>query len=121
MWSHWPQRKAVRGKSVTSDTRDLNSLKSFCYIKKDAANGQFKDGDGDEGYSLKGVIAIVIFTTMSTFVSITRTHPRVSAIFLKNGQSRASFFVYFRLFKQTLQFLQQINVKKVHLLYCAGI
>ena len=35
----------------------------------------------------------------------------------------ASFFVYFRLFKQTLQFLQQIYVKKCfdHPVYGAGI
>ena len=31
------------------------------------------------------------------------------------------FFVYFRLFKQTKQFLQQINVKNVHPVYSAGI
>ena len=31
------------------------------------------------------------------------------------------FFVYFRLFKQTLQFLQQINVKNVHPIYGARI
>ena len=31
------------------------------------------------------------------------------------------FFIYFRLFKHTLQFLQQINVKNVHLVYGAGI
>ena len=31
------------------------------------------------------------------------------------------FFAYFRLFKQKLQFLQQINVKNVHPVYGAGI
>ena len=31
------------------------------------------------------------------------------------------FLVYFRLFKQTLQFLQQIYVKNVHPVYGAGI
>ena len=31
------------------------------------------------------------------------------------------FFVYFRLFKQTLQFSQQINVKNVHPVNGAGI
>ena len=31
------------------------------------------------------------------------------------------FFVYFRLFKPTLKFLQQINVKNVHPVYDAGI
>ena len=30
-------------------------------------------------------------------------------------------FIYFRLFKQTLQFLQQINVKNAHLVYGAVI
>ena len=29
-------------------------------------------------------------------------------------------FVYFRLFKQTLQFLQQMNVKNSHLVHGAG-
>ena len=33
----------------------------------------------------------------------------------------ASFLFYFRLFKQTLQFLQQIYVKNVHPVYGAGI
>ena len=31
------------------------------------------------------------------------------------------FFVYFRLFKETIQFLQEINVKNVHPVYSAGI
>ena len=31
------------------------------------------------------------------------------------------FFVYFSLFKQTLQFLRQIYVKKFHPVFCAGI
>ena len=31
------------------------------------------------------------------------------------------FFIYFHLFKQTLQFLQQINVKNVHPVYRAGV
>ena len=30
------------------------------------------------------------------------------------------FFVYFRLFRQTLQYLQQINVKNFHPVYSAG-
>ena len=33
--------------------------------------------------------------------------------FLKNWAILCLFFVYFRLFKQSLQFLQQINVKNV--------
>ena len=37
---------------------------------------------------------------------------RVGILGFLNGPSPASFFVYFDLFKQTLQFLQQINVKK---------
>ena len=36
------------------------------------------------------------------------------------GQPR-DLVVYFRLFKQILQFLQQINVKNVHPVYSAGI
>ena len=31
------------------------------------------------------------------------------------------FFVYFRLFKQTIKFLQQINVNNVHRVHGAGI
>ena len=37
-----------------------------------------------------------------------------------NGPSPACF-IYFRLFEQTLQFLQQINLKNVHPVYGAGI
>ena len=38
----------------------------------------------------------------------------------KRGHPRL-FLIYFRLFKQTLQFLQQINVKNVHPVYGPGI
>ena len=44
--------------------------------------------------------------------------------FLKNGPTPASFPFIFGLFKQTIQFLQQINVKKcpnVHPVYSTGI
>ena len=41
--------------------------------------------------------------------------------FFKKWAILGLFFVYFRLFKQTLQFLQQINVKNVHPVYGAGI
>ena len=41
--------------------------------------------------------------------------------FLKNGPTSASFLFIFVLFKQTLQFLQQIYVKNVHPVYGAGI
>ena len=40
--------------------------------------------------------------------------------FLKMGHPRP-LFVYFHLFKETLQFLQQINVKNVHPIYSDGI
>ena len=41
--------------------------------------------------------------------------------FLKKWAIPGPFFVYFRLFKQTLQFLQQIYVKNAHLVSIAGI
>ena len=41
--------------------------------------------------------------------------------FFKNWPCQDSFPFYFRLFKHTLQCLQQINVKNVHLVYNAGI
>jgi len=41
-------------------------------------------------------------------------------IFLKNVLTPASFLFIFGLFKQTLQFLQQIKVKNVHPVYGAG-
>ena len=40
---------------------------------------------------------------------------------IKNGPTLASFLFIFGLIKQTLQFLQQINVKNVHRVYGAGI
>ena len=43
----------------------------------------------------------------------------LSPVFLK-WAILGLFFIYFRLFKQTLQFLQQINVKNVHPVYGAG-
>ena len=42
-------------------------------------------------------------------------------LFFKKLAIPGLFFIYFRLFKQTLQFLQQINVKNVHPEYGAGI
>ena len=38
-----------------------------------------------------------------------------------NGPTPASFMFNLGLFKQTIQFVQQINVKNVHLVYVAGI
>ena len=43
------------------------------------------------------------------------------AIFLIKWAIPGLFFIYFCLFKQTLQFLQQIYVKNVHPVYGAGI
>ena len=40
---------------------------------------------------------------------------------VKNGPTPASFSFIFGLFKETLQFLQQINVKIVHPVYGARI
>ena len=44
-------------------------------------------------------------------------------VFLKMGQTRPLFRLFSVFFKQTIQFLQQINVKKchVHPVYGAGI
>ena len=42
-------------------------------------------------------------------------------IFLKKMGQSGLFFIYFHLSKQTLQFLQQINVKNVHPVSGAGI
>ena len=42
-------------------------------------------------------------------------------LFFKKWANPSHFFIYFCLFKQTLQFLQQINVKIVHPVYRAGI
>ena len=51
---------------------------------------------------------------LSTFLSLR------SFFFFLNGPTPASFSFIFGLFKQTLQFLQQIIVKNVHPLYGAG-
>ena len=45
----------------------------------------------------------------------------VNVHFLKKWANPGLFFVYFRLFKQTLQLLQQINVKHVHPVTSAAI
>ena len=42
-------------------------------------------------------------------------------IIILNGPTPPSFSFIFGLFKQTLQFLQQINVKHVHREYSTGI
>ena len=41
--------------------------------------------------------------------------------FLKKWANPVLFFIHFRLFKRTLLFLQQINVKNVQSVYGAGI
>ena len=50
-------------------------------------------------------------------------YQKILLLFLKIGPTPASFSFIFGLFKQTIQFLQQINVKKrhVHPVYGAGI
>ena len=45
----------------------------------------------------------------------------LSQYLFKKWANLGLFFIYFRLFKHTLQFLQQINVKNVHPGYNAGI
>ena len=53
--------------------------------------------------------------------------PRLAQVFYSGPLAKVlssrpgPFFIYFRLFKHTLQFLQQINVKNFHLVYGAGI
>ena len=46
---------------------------------------------------------------------------KTKSIFLKKWAIPGLFFVYLRLFKQTLQFLQQISMKNVHPVYSARI
>ena len=41
-------------------------------------------------------------------------------VFFKQIGHPRPLFVYFRLFKQTLQFLQQMNVRNIHPVYGAG-
>ena len=45
-------------------------------------------------------------------VCTTGSIPIIEKLFLKIGPTPASFLFIFGLFKQTIQFLQQINVKK---------
>ena len=54
-------------------------------------------------------------------MSIKMSPPRTQRFFLLRNGSFSALFVYFRLFKQTLQFLQDINVKNIHPVYGAGI
>ena len=58
---------------------------------------------------------------MSEVSNWVTTVPREAMILFKNGTIPASFSLIFGLFKQTIQFIQQINVKNVHLVFGAGI
>ena len=58
---------------------------------------------------------------ISLFQSFSFCLCSIYIIFLKKWANPGLFFIYFRLFKHTLQFLQQINVKNVHPVYGAGI
>ena len=51
---------------------------------------------------------------------IVQPAPSTKLVFL-NGPTRSLFSFIFGLFKQTVQFLQQINVKNDHPIYGAGI
>ena len=46
---------------------------------------------------------------------------KMEIVFLKKRANSVLFLYIFGLFKQTIQFLQQINVKNVHPVYSAGI
>ena len=50
-----------------------------------------------------------------------RKGAEIVVMYFLNGPSLASFSFIFGLFKQTIQILQQINVKNVHSVYGAGI
>ena len=54
-------------------------------------------------------------------ILITGKAHALPCVFLKKMGHPRPLSVYFRLFKQALQFLQQINVKNVHPEYGAGI
>ena len=56
-----------------------------------------------------------------TYILIKKCMSNLGSGVIKNGPTPASFSYIFSVFKQTLQFLQQINVKNVHPLYSAGI
>ena len=45
----------------------------------------------------------------------------IGPYFFKRIGHPQPLFIYFRLFKQTLQFLRQINVKNVHPVFSTGI
>ena len=60
-------------------------------------------------------------TVLSTGHDYTQMDYLDRSLFYKQWAILGLFFVYFCLFKQTLQFLQEINVKNVHLLYDATI
>ena len=65
----------------------------------------------------------IVKTKQKSFeVNIFLTIPKAIIVFLgKHEPSPASFLFDFRLFKQTSQFMQQINMKNVHPVNGAGI
>ena len=72
------------------------------------------------------LITLLMFWPLFKALLITANAPSpiknvYSKVMFKNGPSPDCFFVYFRLFEQTLQFLQQIHVKNVYPGYGAGI
>ena len=63
-------------------------------------------------------------TLVVALAGVTSAHepsPQHSIFFKKKWVLLGLFFVYFRISKQTLQFLQQMNVKNVHAVYGAWI
>ena len=61
------------------------------------------------------------FPRLSLFSFSMSTKMKITIFLKKNGPTPASFSLILGLFKQTLQFLQQIYVKNVHPVYGAGI
>ena len=81
----------------------------------------------EAGDSLIDFLLGISFPIGSTFLGSQQTVSKRLLVqlrlfyFFLNGPTRASFPFIFGLFKQTLQFLQQIDVKNVHPVYSARI
>ena len=67
-----------------------------------------KDVSSHNPSSLGGRISSSQYLMLFSLIKRDNSH----FFFIKDGPFPASFLIYFHLFKQTLQFLQQINEKK---------
>ena len=122
IWSHW-QCPSVY---VRERERDYFVSKLNCVTDKWVWMAERKTNRGKQNtirllpeliFRVQFILCVPLFSASVSLILILSS-------FIKKWPNPGHFLFIFGLFKQTIQFLQQINVKKcsnIHLVYSAGI